>query len=636
MATLDLSTKTVIELRKLAKEKGVTLGAGISKAGIIEKLNLAMAEGSAPAEAAEETSALEAPASEEKAEPVAAPAAVKAEPAQTTTQYRAAWHNPSPTRYNSKPAYQAPAAYQQRPVSRPAPQEQTRPVMGTRPVGYTSRFGPAAEDRPAAPRPEAERPRPTYGPAAERRTYTESSRSYDAPARNESRGYDAPSRNEPHGYDAPRNDEGGRYESKPYENSYAPRSGYSQRPYSSYAPTQPRRDYAAQENAPTANELLAASDCVDGAGVLELHPDGYGFLRTELLLPSSRDIYLSMAQIRRFGLRSGDHVSGKIRPQRDGDRYAAMLYITKINGMEPEAVSGRPYFEELTPIYANRRMTLETGSEGQTDLRLIDLIAPLGFGQRSLLLCPPSTGKTELLQHLANAITQNHPDTHVMVLLIDACPEDVTAFREQVQCQVIASTFDQPPENHLRLADLTMERAQRLVENKKDAVVIVDSLTRLAKCYTTAAAQQGRATPGMINPTSLMRAKKIFGAGRCMKEGGSLTVIGVMGIEGSNKADDTIVEEFRGTATMELVLDAALARAGITPAINLQASGTKRAELLLNERQQEGLKVLRNITGTTRSAAAIPQLKSMMEKAPTNDELLVRIQEWFRMMDQSR
>lgn len=628
MATLDLSTMTVVELRKLAKEKGVTLGAGISKAGIIDKLKSAMAE-DAPAPAAEPTPA---PVPEQKAE--AAAPAVKPEPAQAAPQYRAAWQNPSPIRYNSKPAYQAPTAYPQRPVARPAPQEQTRPMMGTRPVGFTPRFGPAAEDRSTASRGEAEHSRPAYGPgaSAERRSaYGDAGRgSYDAPARSESH-------DSPRGFDTSRSDESPRYESKPYEGGYASRTNYNQRAYTPYGASSPRREYTGQDAAaPTANELLAASDCVDGAGILELHPDGYGFLRTEQLLPSSRDIYLSMAQIRRFGLRSGDHVAGKIRPQRDGDRYAAMLYITSVNGLEPEGMSSRPYFDELTPIYTNRRISLEVPDESLTDLRILDLVAPLGFGQRSLLLCPPKTGKTKLLQHLANAITQNHPDAHVMVLLIDVCPEDVTVFREQVQCQVIASTFDQPPENHLRLADLTMERAQRLAENKQDAVVIVDSLTRLAKCYTTAAAQQGRATPGMINPTSLMRAKKLFGAGRCLKEGGSLTVIGVMGIEGPNKADDTIVEEFKGTATMELVLDASLARAGITPAINLQASGTKRAELLQNEQQQEGLKVLRGITSTTRSAAAIPQLHSMMEKAPTNDELLARIQEWVRMMDQSR
>lgn len=625
MATLDLSTMTVVELRKLAKEKGVTLGAGISKAGIIDKLNLSMAE-AAPAPAAEA-----APVPEQKAE--SANPAAKSEPAQSSPQYRAAWQNPSPIRYNSKPAYQAPSAYPQRSISRPAAQEQSRPMMGTRPVGYTPRFGPAAEERSAAPRGENEHSKPAYGPgaSAERRTaYGEAGRvGYDAPARSEAH-------DSPRSFDTSRSDEGQRYESKPYEGGYAPRSGYNQRAYPPYGSSSARREYNQDASAPTANELLAASDCVDGAGVLELHPDGYGFLRTEHLLPSSRDIYLSMAQIRRFGLRSGDHVSGKIRPQRDGDRYAAMLYITSINGSEPEGMSSRPYFDELTPIYANRRINLETSDDSPTDLRLMDLVAPLGFGQRGLLLCPHKTGKTKLLQHLANAVTRNHPDAHVMVLLIDVCPEDVTAFREQVRCQVIASTFDQPPENHLRLADLTMERAQRLAENKQDAVVIVDSLTRLAKCYTTAAAQQGRATPGMINPTSLMRAKKLFGAGRCLKEGGSLTVIGVMGIDSPNKADDTIVEEFKGTATMELVLDASLARAGITPAINLQASGTKRAELLQNERQQEGLKVLRSITSTTRSAAAIPQLKSMMEKAPTNDELLARIQEWVRMMDQSR
>ena len=223
-----------------------------------------------------------------------------------------------------------------------------------------------------------------------------------------------------------------------------------------------------------------------------------------------------------------------------------------------------------------------------------------------------------------------------MALLIDENPEDVTCFRDQVKCQVLASTFDQPPENHLRLADMVQERAQRLVEQGKDVVLLVDSLTRLVKAYTTTAAQQGRGMPGMVNPTSLFRAKKLFGAARCLKEGGSLTVIGAMNIETGNKVDDTIIEEFKGTANMELWLDASVARAGVSPALNLQLSGTKRAEMLLTAPQQEGLKLIRSIMTSTRSVTAIPQLLSMMDKAATNDELLVKIKDWVELMNKSR
>lgn len=650
MSELDLSTKTVIQLRKIAKEMGVTLGAGISKAGIIAKLEAAMetgTEAAAPMEAealppvVQEASAApteEAPAPVPTATlirpseaPVQAPSQTQAQP-----QFRAAWHNPSP-RYGTKPAYQAP--------SYPQPQQQPQPqpyagraahqadaprTMHTRPTGYTPRFGPAAQEQhaesvtqqePASTIYRAEQPR--YGYGTERRGYDAPARpSYDRPQH----GYDAASSYEPAGQPAPAG----------YDNGY--NRGYNNRP--AYHNNAPRRDtgYYHPElgtTNPAVGEMLAAGECAEGQGVLEIHPDGYGFLRSETLLSSSRDIYVSMAQIRRFGLRTGDFVVGKTRPQRDGDKYTAMLYITEINGIEPDALSARPVFDELTPIYPSRRINLEVSDPKYRSMRLIDLIAPLGFGQRGLLLCPPDTGKTQLLQDFANVIAQNHPDATVMVLLIDENPEDVTLFREQVSCPVLASTFDQSPENHLRLTDMVLERAQRLVEQGGDVIIIVDSLTRLAKVYTSSAAQQGRGTPGMVNPSSLFRAKKLFGAARCTKEGGSLTIIGAMNIETTNKVDDSIVLEFHGTANMELLLDASVARAGISPALNLRMSGTKRAEALLNPQHLEGLQLMRSIISSSRSATAIPQLMSMMDVAETNDELLVKIKDWNQMMDQS-
>ncbi|MGN1021790.1 MAG: transcription termination factor Rho [Aristaeellaceae bacterium] len=630
MATLDLSSKTVVELRKMAKEHGVTLGAGVNKESIIAKLTDALgAMENEPAETPAADAPLAAPAAQETpvlSDAAAAPAP-RQEPAQT--QYRAAWHNPSP-RYSSKPAYQAPA-YPARQSSWQGNRQPTtdapRPSQ-TRPTGYTPRFGPAAEDAPAAPARQEEEYRPYrqdtprttgFGPGApERRSYSEPARPYDGG----NRGVSDP------GYDTG-------YQQRP-AGSYEPRPRYEQRPYP------PRRDAYAPPQEPAApnpgvTDLLAAGECLDGAGVLEMHPDGYGFLRSEQFLPSSKDIYVSMAQIRRFGLRTGDHVTGKTRPQREGDKYAAMLYITEINGVAAEQALPRPLFEELTPTYPTRRINLENrDGEPLNDMRLVDLIAPLGFGQRGLLLCPPDTGKTELMRDFANVICANHPDVTVMALLIDENPEDVTCFRDQVKCQVLASTFDQPPENHLRLADMVQERAQRLVEQGKDVVLLVDSLTRLVKAYTTTAAQQGRGMPGMVNPTSLFRAKKLFGAARCLKEGGSLTVIGAMNIETGNKVDDTIIEEFKGTANMELWLDASVARAGVSPALNLQLSGTKRAEMLLTAPQLEGLKLIRSIMTSARSVTAIPQLLSMMEKAATNDELLVKIKDWVELMNKGR
>ena len=651
MSKFDFSAKTVVELRKLAKTYGVTLGAGVSKSDIISKLVYALGEDfeedapdaakvaettagapvSAPAPVQTDAPVPEAPRAEERPAPASQP------------QYHAAWKNPSP-RYNSRPAYQAPT-YQQRPAWQSGSYQQrpsgdTPPRTGTvRPASFTPRFGPEAANssnqqddyRPAY---RTEQPRQTgFGPAP-RQNYGDN-RGYDAPRQNS---YEQPGPN--------------------YDNNGQPAYGYNQRPQQSYQPNYQQQSYgnapAYQQpyqqqresgyynqelgtSNPMVSELLAAGDCKDGSGVLEMHPDGYGFLRSDSFLPSSKDIYISMAQIRRFGLRTGDRVTGKTRPQRDGDKYTAMLYITDVNGVAPDELSQRPIFDELTPVYPTRRINLESKPEAHlASMRLVDLVVPLGFGQRGLILCQPDAGKSELLRDFANTICDNHPEAEVMVLLIDENPEDVTLFRDQVKCPVLASTFDQPPENHLRLADIVLERAERLVEQQKDVILIVDSLTRLAKTYTTTAAQQGRAVPGMVNPTSLFRAKKLFGAARCMKEGGSLTVIGAMNIATGNKVDDTVVEEFKGTANMELVLDATLARAGLSPAINLQLSGTKRVENLLNETQLEGLKLVRSTLSSTHAAGALTQLLSMVEKAATNDELFVKLREWLELMKNGR
>jgi len=635
LSALDLSSKTVLELRKIAKEQGVKLGAGISKAGIIAKLEEAMNGQSDSEPAKAEEAAADQPAAEEpaveadaqEAPEAPAPAAPKAPEAAQQPQFRAAWHNPAP-RYGAKPAYQAPA-YNSVPrqpgyVRPAAPMNDAPRTAQTRPTGYTPRFGPSAAPSAApqeAPRQEEEFrpayraepvPRPAYGP--ERRPYGGEAR----PAYGENRGYERPAYEERPQRPA--------YESQSYDNGYnrAPRPAYQA----------PRRDFAPEQSMPNpaVSEMLAAGECLDGAGVLEMHPDGYGFLRGESFLPSSKDIYVSVAQIRRFSLRTGDYVEGKTRPLRDGDKYAALLYITKVNGLSPEEAAGRPLFEELTPVYPSRRINLEDHDQPHRALRLIDLIAPLGFGQRALLLCPPETGKTELMQSFANVIARNHPDITVMALLLDETPEDVTAFRDAVSCTVLASTFDQPPENHLRLAEVVQSRAERLVEQGKDVVLLVDSLTRLAKVYTTAA-QQGRSTPGLVNPSSLFRAKKLFGSARCMKEGGSLTIIAAMNIETGSRVDDSVVEEFKGTANMELLLDASIARAGVHPAINLPMSGTKRAEALLDRSQMEGLQLIRSIMASTRSVTAIPQLLSMLEMASTNDELLVKIKDWTQLMN---
>ena len=644
MSSLELSSMTVIELRKLAKEKHVRLGAGLSKDGIIQKLTAALAGESteeATEQVVEETPAA-APETEAK-EPAAQEEETPAvQTAQQTSQeapvreertasahFKAAWHNPSP-RYSAKPAYQAPAyssrpAWQARSASAPRTAANTDTVRmnTTRPTNYAPRFGPDAVD--PAPAPSVQRGTEEY------RSFREQPRNFGGFQENRSI-YGERSWSE---QQRPSFQEGGYVASSYGTNAPA---GYG--PRASYTSRRADTGYYNQElgtSNPAVPEMLVAGECGDGQGILEIHPDGYGFLRPENFLPSSKDIYVSMAQIRRFGLRTGDLVVGKTRPQREGDKYAAMLYITAVNGCVPDELGQRPAFEDLTPVYPSRRIDLEShNGKGSDAMRIADLIAPIGFGQRGLLLCPPDTGKTQILQDFANVVTENYPQVTVLVLLIDECPEDVTLFREQVKCEVVASTFDQAPENHLRLADMVLERAQRLVEQKQDVVVVVDSLTRLAKVYTTTAAQQGRNMPGMVNPSSLFRAKKLFGTARCVKEGGSLTILGAMNVDNGSKVDDTVVEEFKGTANMELVLDQEVAKAGVSPAINLKKSGTKRADLLMTPAEMQGLQAIRSILSSTPSAAAIPHLLNMMNKASGNDELLAKIQEWVALMEKNR
>lgn len=636
MTTQELNAKTVLELRKIAKENGVKLGAGVSKSDIVAKIAAATAETAAAPQAPAATEPVsQEPAPAQAAAP-AAPAAPAAEEKPSQPQFRQAWSNPSAApRYNAKPAYQAPAYpqrqssnwQQQRPANRvPAPQTDLPRMQTVRPQRYTPRFGPNAgepvtvqpqqeEYRPQAyrepPRPAYNAPeRPAY--AAQDRTPYQQDRSYSEPAR--------PVYEQPSFEQAP--------QSAPYENQYQ-RPGY---------PPRRENNYYQQESGMNAAELMTAAECADGSGVLELHPDGYGFLRAETCAPSSRDIYIAQAQVRRFALRSGDLVTGKIRPQRDGDKYAAMLYITAINGMAPESAAARPLFEELTPVYPTRRIDLDAhDGEKLDDMRLIDLMAPIGFGQRALISCPADCGKTELLQHFAQVILKNHPETQVFALLLDERPEDVTLFRDAVPgCTVAASMFGQSPENHLRVADLLNERLQRLVETGKDTVLLIDSLTKFVKICPAMTAQQRGYTPGMVVHTSLNKAKRIFSSARCMREGGSLTVIAVADVETPNPVDDSIAADFRDAANTEIVLDRTVARAGVSPAFNLQKCQTRRSEQLLSATERDGLKHVRRILGSTPSAQAIPQLLSMMNRAGSNEEFMARIADWAAQMEKTR
>lgn len=689
----DFSQLTVLELRKVAKAMGVQLGAGISKAGIVEKLDRARnakysdipavpmdftpipksddkqespvekaevpaavkdekpSESPAPANkqpvpsaAKPETAApaVAAPAgaaSKPEAEKPAAPAQPASDARPAISGFRPAYQAPAtPPRFGSKPAYQASSnSFGNRPA-RPQGNDFARPA---RPVNYT-RFGPAAQadstndrsyDAPRTASSWADR-RPTYGNDLPDRRSAYGS---DVPDRRPAYGSDLPDRRPAYGTDAPRSAFGTdapRY-SRSYDAPSAFDSGRARQP----AFNSPQRDVPSDLQsmwAGSPSDMLSPAECQDGSGILELHPDGYGFLRGASLTPSNRDIYVSMAQVRRFYLRTGDFVTGKVRPQRDGDKYSAMLYITEVNGCPADSVANRPAFDALTPCYPHEHITLEVegGSNEFLDMRLIDLVAPIGFGQRGLIHCPPAVDKAHLLFSIANATSICHPDAVVMTLLLGGTPEDATLYRDHTHGEVIASTFDQTPENHLRITDMVLERAERLVEMKKNVILLVDSLTYLSKVYTTAAVQQGRQTIGMVNPVSLQKAKKLFGAARCLREGGSLTIFAVMNIETGSRVDDSIAEDLKGTANMELVLDTAAARAGIYPPVNLLLSGTKRAELIASKEQLDGIKLIHEMLGSLRAVDMIPQLLSMLEKTSNNEDLLVRIKDWAALMKQ--
>lgn len=694
----DFSQLTVLELRKVAKAMGVQLGAGISKAGIVEKLDrarnakysdipavpmdftpipksddkqespvekaevpaavkdekpsespapankqpvpsAAKPETAAPAVAAPAVAAPAGAASKPEAEKPAAPAQPASDARPAISGFRPAYQAPAtPPRFGSKPAYQASSnSFGNRPA-RPQGNDFARPA---RPVNYT-RFGPAAQadstndrsyDAPRTTSSWADR-RPAYGSDVPDRRSAYGS---DVPDRRPAYGSDLPDRRPAYGTDAPRSAFGTdapRY-SRSYDAPSAFDSGRARQP----GFNSPQRDVPSDLQsmwAGSPSDMLSPAECQDGSGILELHPDGYGFLRGASLTPSNRDIYVSMAQVRRFYLRTGDFVIGKVRPQRDGDKYSAMLYITEVNGCPADSVANRPAFDALTPCYPHEHITLEVegGSNEFLDMRLIDLVAPIGFGQRGLIHCPPAVDKAHLLSSIANAASICHPDAVVMTLLLGGTPEDATLYRDHTHGEVIASTFDQTPENHLRITDMVLERAERLVEMKKNVILLVDSLTYLSKVYTTAAVQQGRQTIGMVNPVSLQKAKKLFGAARCLREGGSLTIFAVMNIETGSRVDDSIAEDLKGTANMELVLDTAAARAGIYPPVNLLLSGTKRAELIASKEQLDGIKLIHEMLGSLRAVDMIPQLLSMLEKTTNNEDLLVRIKDWAALMKQ--
>ena len=384
---------------------------------------------------------------------------------------------------------------------------------------------------------------------------------------------------------------------------------------------------------PVVPRMIKAGLLGSGQGVLEVQAGGYGFLRAANCSPGPDDIYVSIAQIRRFGLHSGDFVVGKTREKRVGDRYSALMYIDSVNGDNPEVARLRRPFDSLTPIHPNRRLTLEN-PEGESDLamRLLDFIAPIGLGQRALIVAPPKAGKTVLLKKIAQAVRRNHPDIELIVLLIDERPEEVTELKRCVDAQVVYSTFDAPQDNHVRVADMVYERAQRLVEQGKHVVVLMDSLTRLARACN-ALAPGGRAMSGGLAPGVLQRPKRFFGAARNIEEGGSLTIIATVLVETGSRMDDVIFEEFKGTGNAEIRLDRALSEMRVFPAIDLARSGTRREELLLPADEAEGVRAVRRILSQGHTREATQQLIGMLEKTGSNKEFFKKLQEWLAIWE---
>lgn len=358
-------------------------------------------------------------------------------------------------------------------------------------------------------------------------------------------------------------------------------------------------------------------------GVLEVLPDGYGFLRSVdySYLPSPDDIYVSPSQIKKFGLRTGDVVSGQVRPPKEGERFFALLRVEAVNDESPDLIRERVLFDNLTPLYPTTRLKLET-APGEYSMRIMDLLAPIGKGQRGMIVSPPKAGKTVLLQKIANSILRNHPEVKLIVLLIDERPEEVTDMERSVNAEVVSSTFDEPPERHVQVSDMVLEKAKRLVESKKDVVILLDSITRLARAHNTVVPHSGKILSGGVDANALHRPKRFFGAARNIEEGGSLTIIATALVETGSRMDEVIFEEFKGTGNMEVVLDRKLSDRRVFPAIDVNRSGTRKEEMLQEQDELNRVWILRKLLSDLTPVEAMEFLLEKMRGTKSNKEFL--------------
>ncbi|MCB6310541.1 transcription termination factor Rho [Mediterraneibacter glycyrrhizinilyticus] len=359
-------------------------------------------------------------------------------------------------------------------------------------------------------------------------------------------------------------------------------------------------------------------------GILEVLPDGFGFIRCENYLPGENDIYVSPSQIRRFNLKTGDILTGNIRVKTQSEKFSALLYVTTINGLRPAEAMKRHNFEDLTPIFPNRRIALEN-EQSTTAMRIMDLLSPIGKGQRGMIVSPPKAGKTTLLKEVALSVQKSEPDMHLLILLIDERPEEVTDIKEAIEgenVEVIHSTFDELPEHHKRVSEMVIERAKRLVEHGKDVMILLDSITRLARAYNLVVPPSGRTLSGGLDPAALHMPKRFFGAARNMREGGSLTILATALVETGSKMDDVVYEEFKGTGNMELVLDRKLQEKRVFPAIDIPKSGTRREDLLLSKEEQDAVYIIRRAMNRMKADDAVDNLLNMFSRTKDNAELV--------------
>ncbi len=623
-----LHAKTVAELRTLAKELKVKLPVGVNKNRLVELVMDAMNEQDQLRIKAKQAEPAEKPAPEPVAAAPAPDAPVKRRPGRPRKSVEPA---PSPEPVGRGLAPAAPSADDHIAPIRPADpdddgadllkelQQQPAPVQAEpvpapqpEPAKPTAAAPAQAVPAPAQPSPAPAQPVPPHRPELSRNAFQSTQQRMGGRA-------PLPPR--------PQFQRPGAQRVAPQPVQQEPR----EKPQITPRPSAYTPEYGTTN--PAVPDLLKAADCKDGMGVLEIHPDGYGFLRAENYLPGKNDVYVSIAQIRRFNLKTGDYVLGKTRPQREGDRYNALIYITEVNGVSPdEAIRRRP-FDELTPIYPDERMRLEVPGKKDLALRAIDMIAPVGRGQRGMIVSQPKAGKTVLLKKIANAITDNDPDVHLIMLLIDERPEEVTDMQRSVKGDVVFSTFDEVPENHTRVAEMVLERAQRLVEGGRDVVVLLDSITRLARAYNLVIPASGRTLSGGLDPAALHKPKKFFGAARNIEFGGSLTIIATALVETGSRMDDIIFEEFKGTGNMEIHLDRKLSEKRIFPAIDLNKSGTRREELLLTKEELEGVYAVRRLLSNNNNQETAEQLISMLDKTEDNDAFFKRLKGWIAVYE---